>query len=80
MTVQSSNRLQEIFRVVFELPESADVRELSQTTAPRWESLDHVTLVAAIESEFGVTLDALDQLRMHSYAATCALLEEKGCE
>lgn len=80
MTVQTSNRLQEIFRVVFELPESADVRELSQSNAPRWESLDHVTLVAAIESEFGVTLDAGDQLRMHSYAATCALLQEKGCE
>ena len=51
---------------------------LDQTNSPRWDSLDHVSLVTAIESEFGLSLDAADQLRMTSYAATTILLEEKG--
>ncbi|MBA3557890.1 MAG: acyl carrier protein [Gemmatimonadaceae bacterium] len=45
---------------------------------PNWDSLAHVSLVAAIESEFGITLDAADELRMTSFQATQLLLEEKG--
>jgi len=78
MNTNISDRLQDIFRAVFELPRNADVTNLDQTNSPRWDSLDHVSLVAAIESEFGISLDAADQFRMTSYPATAALLEEKG--
>jgi acyl carrier protein len=78
MNTQTSDRLQDIFRAVFELSEDFDVTGLDQTNSPRWDSLDHVSLVTAIESEFGLSLDAADQLRMTSYVATRNLLEEKG--
>lgn len=78
MNTQTSDRLQDIFRAVFELKPDHDVTTLDRTNSPRWDSLDHVSLVAAIESEFGVSLDAADQLRMAGYAATAQLLEEKG--
>lgn len=78
MNTQNSDRLQDIFRAVFELSGDVDVTGLDQTNSPRWDSLDHVSLVTAIESEFGLSLDAADQLRMTSYAATTTLLEEKG--
>ena len=78
MNAHIAERLQEIFRVVFELAPSVDVANLDQSNAPRWDSLDHVSLVTAIESEFGVSLDAADQLRMTSYSRTAQLLEEKG--
>ena len=78
MNTQTSDRLQDIFRAVFELSGYADVTNLDQTNSPRWDSLDHVSLVTAIESEFGLSLDAADQLRMTSYAATALLLEERG--
>lgn len=78
MNVQTAGRLQEIFRAVFELPAKYDVTTLDQTNSPRWDSLDHVSLVTAIESEFGVSLDAADQLRMTSYVHATQLLEEKG--
>jgi acyl carrier protein len=77
MKTQTSDRLQDIFRAIFGLPESIDVVNLNQANSPRWDSLDHVSLVAAIESEFGVSLDAGDQFRMSSYAAIARLLEEK---
>ena len=78
MNTQTSERLKEIFHAVFELSPKVDVTNLDQTNSPRWDSLDHVSLVTAIESEFGVSLDAADQLRMTSYSATAILLEEKG--
>lgn len=78
MNTQTSSRLQEIFRAVFELPGNFNVTTLDQTNSPRWDSLDHVSLVTAIESEFGISLDAADQFRMTSYGATAILLGEKG--
>jgi acyl carrier protein len=80
MNTQTSERLQDIFRAVFGLPESIDVVNLDQSNSPRWDSLDHVSLVAAIESEFGVSLDASDQFRMSSYAAIANLIEEKASD
>ena len=51
---------------------------MRQINQKNWDSLAHVSLVTAIESEFEVTLDAADALRMTSYQATQLLLEEKG--
>jgi acyl carrier protein len=78
MNTQTSDRLQDIFRAVFELSEDIDVTNLDQTNSPRWDSLDHVSLVTAIESEFGISLDAADQLRMTGYVAAADLLAERG--
>jgi acyl carrier protein len=77
MNAQTADRLQEIFRAVFEIPGGTDVANLRQMNTPKWDSLAHVSLVTAIESEFGISLDAADQLRMTSYAATALLLDEK---
>ena len=78
MNTQTTDRLQEIFRAVFELPPGSDVTRLRQMSTPSWDSLAHVALVTAIESEFEVSLDAADQLQMTSYNATSLLLEERG--
>jgi acyl carrier protein len=78
MNTQTADRLQDIFRAVFEIAAGTDVTNLRQMHTPKWDSLAHVSLVTAIESEFGVSLDAADQLRMTSYAATAVLLDEKS--
>ncbi|MGI9076626.1 MAG: hypothetical protein ACR2G6_04725 [Gemmatimonadaceae bacterium] len=72
------DKLKDIFRAVFELAPTTDVTRVRQISERNWDSLAHVSLVAAIESEFGITLDAADQLRTTSYQATQLLLEEKG--
>ena len=74
----TADRLQDIFRVVFSRPSGANVAGLSQSEMPSWDSLVHVSLVTAIESEFGVSLDAADQIRMTSFETVQTLLEDKG--
>ncbi len=78
MNAASTAKLQSVFRAVFDRPEDADVTSLRQIADPKWDSLAQVSLMAAIESEFGVQLDAADALRMTSYRATELLLDEKG--
>ena len=78
MNAISDNKLQDIFRAVFELSASTDVSGVRQINERKWDSLAHVSLVAAIESEFGINIDTVDALRMTSFAATRLLLEERG--
>ena len=78
MNEESVAKLQDIFRAVFNVPQTRDVSQVQQDTERKWDSLAHVTLVAAIENEFNVTIDAADALRMTSYGATRLLLEEIG--
>jgi acyl carrier protein len=78
MTEANQEKLKQIFRLIFELDDDADPSGLRRITEARWDSLANVTLVTALESEFGVTLDAQDIERLSSYQATAILLAEKG--
>ena len=68
--------LSEIFLAVFELPEGTDVRGLAQGTTTQWDSLGHVTLVTAIESEFGVEITTADSIEITSFEAAVEILDE----
>jgi acyl carrier protein len=74
----SAARLDEVFRTVLELPAGAAVRDTRQESAATWDSLAHVLLVGAIESEFGLQVDAADSLELTSYDAISQFLEERG--
>lgn len=78
MDAERVAKLESVFRAVFEMPPDKDVRNLRQISERKWDSLAHVMLVSAIESEFGTTIDTADALRMTSFAATQLVLEERG--
>lgn len=71
-------RLNEVFRAVLELPPDAEVTDARQEASPKWDSLAHAVLVGALESEFGLTIDAADSLDLTSYEAVALFLEERG--
>lgn len=62
-------RLGEIFRAVFELSDDVDVRNVRQVTSTEWDSLGHVSLVTALESEFEIEISAMDSIDITSYEA-----------
>lgn len=51
---------------------------MRRVTEAKWDSLAHTSIVAAVESEFGIGLESADMDRMTSFAATRLLLEEMG--
>jgi acyl carrier protein len=69
-------QLAAIFRAVFDLAEGHDVRTVRQVNHPAWDSLAHVSLVGAIESEFGIEIDISDSMEITSFDAALAYLEE----
>ncbi len=77
MSADLEAKLSEVFRLVLELPDEADVSKVRRINERRWDSLAHVTLTTALEGEFGVTLDAKDIERLTSYQATLLLLRER---
>jgi acyl carrier protein len=77
MTEDVTAKLAEIFRVVFDLPPDANVEDVRQINTQKWDSMAHMSLVSAVESEFNISIDAADALQMTSFQATELLLESK---
>jgi acyl carrier protein len=78
MITKNEIKLVEIFRIVLDLDTDSDILTVRRIAEPHWDSLAHVSMVAAIESEFGLHFEIVDIDRMSSFAATKLMLEEKG--
>jgi acyl carrier protein len=70
-------QLTAIFRAVFDLAEGLDVRTVRQINHPAWDSLAHISLIGAIESEFGIEVDVTDSIEITSFDAALAYLDAK---
>jgi acyl carrier protein len=77
MTQQDEQKLSDVFRAVMNLQAGSDVSDLRQLSTPGWDSMAHVSLIAAVESEFAVTIDIEDSLDLTSYQAVKLYLEER---
>jgi acyl carrier protein len=74
----NETKLVEIFRVVLDLNDKCDILAVRRISEPHWDSLAHVSIVAAIESEFSLQMEFSEMDRMTSFLATRLLLEEKN--
>lgn len=78
MRYTTEPRLEDIFRQILELSPGQDVTDLTQADVPEWDSLAHVTLLLAIENEFGVEVDAADALELTTFDAVARFLDGNG--
>jgi acyl carrier protein len=70
-------KLEEIFREVFRLLPTDDVTRVRQVNHPAWDSLAHVTLIGAIESEFNIAIDVADSIELTSFEAAALYISER---
>jgi acyl carrier protein len=72
---------QRLYRVVADAL-GVDCGSLTESSSPKtvaeWDSLSHLQLVAAVESEFEVNLAPDDILRIRDLASLRAVLAEQG--
>ena len=71
-----TNRLERVFEGLVS-DRRVPVRQLTRVNSAAWDSLFHLTLVLAIEQEFGVTLTDIDVLELSSFSSALQILEEK---
>lgn len=78
MTAEDDAKLSEIVCSVLQLPADTDVSRVRQLSVESWDSLAHVSLMLALESEFSVTIDIGDQMALTSVPAIRLYLEERS--
>ena len=78
MTGEAEAKLQEIVRAALNLPSDGDVTRARQLAVETWDSMAHVSLMLAIEGEFGISIAVADQIHLTSYAAIRQYLQERG--
>ena len=61
------DKLKAVFRATFDLPGDIDWSNLRCTEYPAWTSLGHMSLVAAIETEFDIMFETDDIIDMSSF-------------
>lgn len=71
------SRLIGVFREVFEDDALEVAEKMTADDIPEWDSLKHIMLVLAIETEFGVKLKASEIGAIANVGALVALLEAK---
>lgn len=71
-------RLREVFRTSLDLAPDAPVDDLQYQDNAQWDSLAHMSLVAAIEDEFGVMIDTDDVINMSSFQEAVRILGKYG--
>lgn len=71
-------RLTEVFRDVFDDDELAVFPAMTAKDVDEWDSLMHITLVLAVEKEFGVKLNAAEVGRLENVGQMVDLLARKA--
>jgi len=73
---EQQRRLASCFLAVFpELP-SDEITRASSTTVQSWDSVAVVTLLAAIEEEFGISIEEDDPAKFDSFERILTYLQE----
>ena len=70
-------RLQRIFKDVFEKPDLEITPELDAASLEEWDSLEHISLLEAIQEEFGCRFSLEERLRLFSVAAIVKAIQDK---
>jgi acyl carrier protein len=78
--VSNLQRLREAFRTSLDLPADAPVDELQYQDNEKWDSLAHMSLVAALEDEFSVMIDTDDVINMSSFTEAVSILGKYGVD
>ncbi|MDC0225294.1 hypothetical protein OAK61_00695 [Gammaproteobacteria bacterium] len=69
-------KLNQILITILELDDNVSLDGLDSTNYKKWDSLAQVHLIAAIESEFQISVEVSEYEKFISYSAIKTLLEE----
>jgi len=70
-------RIKKIMGRVFRLPENNITEQSSADNIPGWDSLAQITLIIAIEQEFGISLTAAEAAQACSVDKILSFLEKR---
>ncbi|MFL5575758.1 MAG: acyl carrier protein [Gemmatimonadaceae bacterium] len=76
-TTTVHRRLEDVFRTVFNNDDITLRHEMTAAEVPGWDSLEHVNVMFAIESEFGVRFGPTGLAAFENFGALERFIEER---
>jgi acyl carrier protein len=73
-------RVQRVFQEALDDRSLKITKDTAQTDIPEWDSMFQITLILAIEKEFGVRFSAREASQLVSVRAVLGLLETKNVQ
>lgn len=78
MAENINERLNEVFRNVFDDDEITVTRETTAEDIDDWDSLEHIRLVGAVEREFGIRFTMKEVSTMKNVGEMMDIIAERG--
>lgn len=75
-----SKRLLDVFSTVLEIDDLSTIEQLEYNTIPKWDSVGHMQLVAAIETEFDILMETEQILDLNCFKMACSILGDHGID
>ncbi|MBR6328020.1 MAG: acyl carrier protein [Lachnospiraceae bacterium] len=75
--MDTKERLQEVFRDVFDDDEIELTDETTADDIDAWDSLTHVQLIVAVEKEFSLKFSTVEVMRLKNVGEFIALIDRK---
>lgn len=76
----NEQKLRQIFSQSLGIDESQIIDTLEYSTIPEWDSIAHMSLIAAIDEAFDIMLDTEDVIDMSSYGKAKEILKKYDVE
>lgn len=70
MTSAMDETIRELFATLLQVPPDGIDDQTSPSSLERWDSLQHMIVVAGFEEEFGIDVDPLEAVEMYNDFAT----------
>jgi len=71
-------QVRSIVAAIFDLPVEEITMKTSEATIEQWDSIHMISLMIALESEFGITLDVDEVVELRSVELMVTILRNKG--
>ena len=73
-------RLIQVFKSVLEIGDENTIKILEYNTIPKWDSVGHMQLVAAIETEFDILMETEQIIDLSCFNMACSILGDHGID
>ena len=73
---KTKEKLDSLFYLVFKIPKNKDKKKLSHKNIKKWDSLNHVNLILAMESKFNIKIEPDEVVDLISYKKILTFLKK----
>lgn len=76
--MNNQEKYRKVFAEILSLDAAQFENDIAYNSIPQWDSIGHMTLIAALEETFGITMETDDIINFSSFLKGCEILAKYG--